>query len=164
MSRILHKRLQKEIALYKQENFKFPNLILRYQESNLLRWHFIIYDLQDTCFQNGVYYGYIHLPNEYPFKAPDFYFVTPNGKFETNTKICTTFTSFHPETYTCTWNILSMTEGMVSYMTDDTSSGVGIINTTSEEKKNFANRSLEWNIQNQQFLSVFPDYKELFNV
>lgn len=162
MSRLLYKRINKEIIMYKNENFKFPNLILRPDESNLLRWYFIVYDLIDTPFENGVYFGKINLPNEYPLKAPDFYFITPNGRFETNTKICTTFSSFHQETYTSTWNILTMMEGMISYMTDNNPTpGIGSVITTNDIKKELAESSSLWNLNNEEFNKIFPDMKEL---
>ena len=163
MSRLLYKRINREIALYQQDNFKFPNLILRYDEEDLLKWYFIIYDLDDTPYKNGVYFGKIKLPNEYPLKAPDFYVITPNGRFETNTKICTTFSSFHQETYTSTWNILTMMEGLISYMTENNTSGIGTINTTVEEKIYLAKNSLKWNIENSEFNKIFPDINELIN-
>lgn len=162
MSRLLHKRLNREILLYKQEDFKFPNLILRYNEDDLLNWYFIVYDLKDTPYENGVYFGKIKLPNEYPLKAPDFYFITPNGRFDTNKKICTTFSSFHQETYTSTWNILTMMEGMISFMTEEnTTNSIGVINTSIDEKKILANNSLKWNIQNKDFNKIFPDIENL---
>lgn len=161
-SRLLYKRINKEIIMYKNEDFKFPNLILRPDESNILRWYFIVYDLSDTSFENGVYFGKVNLPNEYPLKAPDFYFMTPNGRFETNTKICTTFSSFHQETYTSTWNILTMMEGMISYMTDQNPSpGIGSIITSDDTKKDLANSSLEWNLNNEEFNKIFPDINDL---
>lgn len=162
MSRLLHKRLNREMILYKQDNYKFPNLILRPDENNLLYWYFIVYDLKDTLFENGVFFGKIKLPNEYPLKAPDFYFITPNGRFDTNKKICTSFSSFHQETYTSTWNILTMMEGMISYMTDlESNSGIGIIITTDDEKKSFAENSLNWNKNNSEFNNLFPDIDDL---
>lgn len=163
MSRLLYKRLNREILLYKQDEFKFPNLILRYNEDDLLKWYFIVYDLKDTPYENGVYFGKIKLPNEYPLKAPDFYFITPNGRFDTNKKICTTFSSFHQETYTSTWNILTMMEGMISFMTEEnTTNSIGVINTPIDDKKILANNSLKWNMQNEEFNKIFPDIKELF--
>lgn len=35
------------------------------------------------------------LPEDYPFSPPKLRFFTPNGRFETNKDICTTFTNFH---------------------------------------------------------------------
>lgn len=163
-SKLCIKRLQKEIQMYKKENFKFPNLILRCNETDLLTWYFIVHNLLETPYENGVYFGKIKLPNEYPLKPPDFYFITPNGRFHTDKKICTTFSSFHQDTYASTWNIMSMMEGMISFMTDKPSSltnGIGYVSTTDDEKKDLAIKSLEWNKNNETFNKIFPDILEL---
>lgn len=161
-TRIGKKRLIKEIKMYQDENFKFQNLILRPMENNLLKWYFIIYDLKDSPFENGIYFGKIILPDEYPLKPPDFIFITPNGRFETNKKICTTFSAYHMETYSSAWNILTMMEGLISHMTDLLDNkGIGSIETTNEEKQQYAIKSMEWNLQNNEFNSIFPDIKYL---
>lgn len=161
-NKLFLKRISKEILMYKKDNFKFPNLFLRYKEDDLLKWYFIVYDLKETVFENGVYFGKIILPNEYPLRPPDFIFVTPNGRFQTEQKICTTFSSYHQETYTSTWNIMTMMEGMISFMTDKNPDiGLGSMETTIEDKKNLANNSLLWNLENNEFIKIFPDIDEL---
>jgi ubiquitin-conjugating enzyme E2 J2 len=142
--------------MYEKENFKFPNLILRPSEETLLKWYFIVYDLKETEFENGVYYGIIDLDPEYPLKPPHFKFYTPNGRFETNTKICTTFSGFHKDTYTSTWNIMTMMEGMISFMTEN-GTGIGSLNSPIPERKQLASNSLEWNKKQSLFNKVFPD-------
>jgi ubiquitin-conjugating enzyme E2 J2 len=157
-SKLCIKRLNKEILMYQKENFIFPNLILRPDQNNILKWYFIVYDLKDTPFESGVYFGNISLPNEYPLKPPNFIFLTPNGRFQTNTKICTTFSAYHQETYTSTWNILTMMEGLISFMTDiNPDKGIGYIHTTNEEKHELAKNSLNWNKSNNIFNVIFPD-------
>lgn len=163
-SRLGQKRIKREIDIYSKENFKFPNLILRPYESNLLKWYFIIYDLKDTPYNGGIYFGKIVLPDEYPLKPPDFYFITPNGRFKTLTKICTTFSSFHQDTYTSTWNIMTMMEGLISFMTDVKDQyGIGHVESTDEEKIEYANNSLKWNRSNEEFNQIFYDIDELIN-
>jgi ubiquitin-conjugating enzyme E2 J2 len=152
------------MKMYAEDDFKFPNLILRPQENNLLRWYFIVYDLQDTPYENGFYFGKVNLPSEYPLKPPDFYFITPNGRFEVNTKICTTFSGFHEETYTSTWNILTMMEGMISFMTDEHQNGIGSIEITTEQRQELALQSYLFNKNNIEFNSVFPDFDDLIEV
>lgn len=163
-SKLCIKRIQKEIQMYKKENFKYPNLIIRPKEDDILTWYFIVYDLQDTPFENGVYFGKIKLPTEYPMKPPDFYFITPNGRFHTDKKICTTFSSYHQDTYVSTWNIMSMMQGMISFMTDPPSTltnGIGYIDSTLEEKRQLAKNSLSWNLDNSTFIEIFHDYSQL---
>lgn len=165
-SKLCIKRLQKEIQMYKKEHFKYPNLIIRPKEDDILTWYFIVHDLQDTPFQNGVYFGKIKLPNEYPLKPPDFYFITPNGRFHTDKKICTTFSSYHQDTYVSSWNIMSMMQGMISFMTDppsQTTQGIGYIDSTNNEKLQLAQKSLHWNINHPLFIEIFHDYSQLLN-
>ena len=162
VSRLCLKRLNKEISMYQKENFSFPNLILRPKESDLLTWFFIVHDLQETPFEGGIYFGKILLDEQYPLKPPNFIFITPNGRFETNKKICTTFSAYHQETYTSTWNIMSMMEGMISFMTDkNPDKGIGSLETTDEEKCRLAENSLEWNKSNDIFISTFHDIDTL---
>lgn len=159
---ITKKRLQKEIQMYSKEGFQFPNLILRYDENNLLNWYFIVHDLIDTPFENGIYFGKILLPTEYPLKAPDFIFITPNGRFETNKKICTTFSAYHQETYSSSWNILSMMEGLISFMNDiNPENGIGSITTCDTTKQKLALQSHDWNLANPEFNCIFPDIHKL---
>ena len=142
--------------MYQKENYKFPNLILKPKEDNILIWYFIVYDLKDTPFENGIYFGKITLPKEYPLKPPDFVFYTPNGRFETYKKICTSFSAYHQESYTSTWNILTMMEGLISFMTDTSENkGIGYIETSNDDKIRFANESLEWNKTNSEFVEIF---------
>lgn len=160
-TKIGKKRIMSEINMYQKENFTFPNLLLRPDTNNMLLWYFIVYDLKDTPYENGFYFGKIILPPEYPFKAPDFIFLTPNGRFETGKKICTSFSAFHPESFTSAWNILTMMEGLVSFMTDevntDETNGIGSIYTDKNHRKILANDSMNWNKNNNEFTTVFGD-------
>jgi ubiquitin-conjugating enzyme E2 J2 len=160
MSRLFQKRINKEISLYQKEDFKFPNLILRPNYNNLHEWYFIVYDLKDTDYESGIYYGKVDLPHEYPLKPPKFQFRTPNGRFDTNKSICTTFSNYHQDTYTSTWNVMSMMEGMISFMTEE-SNGIGSINSTSSQRQVIAKNSLEWNKNDKEFNKIFPDIDQL---
>jgi ubiquitin-protein ligase len=153
------KRLNKEIQLYKKDNFCFPNLIIQ-PSDNLNIWYFIIYGLNDTDFNEGIFLGKVLLPEKYPLHPPDFIFLTENGRFKTNVKICTSFTGFHKDLYSPSWNILSMLTGLISFMTDpqDTpdSNGLGGIKTSKEEKKLICKSSVE-------IIKTNEIYKQFFN-
>ena len=75
---------------------KAPNLFSQPLENDLFIWHFTILGPENTDFHEGIYHGQIVLPFEYPFKPPDIYFFTKNGRFEISTKICLTITQYHP--------------------------------------------------------------------
>lgn len=163
MSRLFQKRINKEISMYQKDDFKFPNLILRPNYDNLHQWYFIVYDLKDSEYESGVYYGKVKLPPEYPLKPPSFQFNTPNGRFKTDTSICTTFSNFHQDTYTSTWNVMSMMQGMISFMTEE-SNGVGSISLTKKERRDIAKDSLDWNKKNKEFNKIFPDIDQLLSL
>ncbi|KAJ6324668.1 hypothetical protein OIU76_011877 [Salix suchowensis] len=66
-------------------------------EENIFEWQFAIRGPTGTEFDGGIYHGRIQLPAEYPFKPPSFMLLTPNGRFETQTKICLSISNHHPE-------------------------------------------------------------------
>lgn len=161
------KRVNKEIQMYSKDNFIFPNFILRPTE-DLSVWYFIIYDLKDTCYENGIYLGKVSLPPRYPFKAPDFVFLTDTGRFQVNKKICTSFTGFHPELYSPSWNICSLCAGLISFMTDPTDSpeskGIGYLESSSDTKKDIAAQSRSKILSNTIFQQHFKEYMTEFNL
>lgn len=155
------KRINKEIQLYQKDNFTFPNLIIKPSE-DLYIWYFIVYDLKDTEYFGGVYLGKVILPAKYPFKAPDFQFLTPSGRFEINKKLCTSFTGYHQELYSPSWNIASMCAGLISFMTDSTdlieSQGIGKVSSTSEYKCAIAKQSIDYIKENKCIMEIFNNY------
>lgn len=169
MSSSFNKRLSKEIQLYQKDNFQFPNLILKPSEADLGIWYFVVHDLKDTEYEDGIYLGKVILPPKYPFKAPDFQFLTPSGRFEINKKLCTSFTGYHPELYSPSWNIASMCAGLISFMTDSTdlleSKGIGGIDSSPEKKKQIAQESKDYIKNNINILDIFETYfKEYYEV
>ena len=146
MSASFTKRVNKEILLCQKENFSFPNLIIKPSE-NLNVWYFLIHSLVDTDYENGMYLGKVVLPDKYPFSPPDFIFLTESGRFEINRKICTSFTGFHQDLYSPSWNISSMLIGLVSFMTDSQetkdSEGLAGIKMSREDRQTIAKKSNE---------------------
>jgi ubiquitin-conjugating enzyme E2 J1 len=162
------KRLNKEIQLYQKDNFILPNLILK-PSDELNVWYFIVYDLKDTEYEGGVYLCKCLLPPKYPFKAPDFQFLTPSGRFEINKKLCTSFTGYHQDLYSPSWNIGSMCAGLISFMNDSIdlveSNGIGGISSTLEYKKQIANKSREYIKNNKVIFDIFEKYfKEYYDI
>ncbi|KAJ0100569.1 hypothetical protein Patl1_20785 [Pistacia atlantica] len=66
-------------------------------KENIFEWQFAIRGPHDTEFEGGIYHERIQLPAEYPFKPPSFMLLTPNGRFETRTKICLSISNNHPK-------------------------------------------------------------------
>lgn len=164
MSSYFLKRVNKEIQSCQAENFCFPNLILKPSE-NVSTWYFIIHGLIDTDYENGIYLGKVLLPAKYPFSPPDFIFLTDSGRFQINQKLCTSFTGFHQDLYSPSWNISSMLIGLVSFMTDSQetkeSEGIAGIKVSKEEKQIIARLSIE-NIKNNEiYKNYFTEFKDI---
>src|SRR5712671_7521933 len=49
-------------------------------------WHCTLRGPAGTDFEGGLYHFRIRLPAEYPFRPPSIMLLTPNGRFELNTK------------------------------------------------------------------------------
>lgn len=50
-------------------------------------WHCTIRGSPGTEFEGGLYHVRVLLPGEYPFRPPAIMMLTPNGRFELNTKV-----------------------------------------------------------------------------
>ncbi len=81
-------------------------------EDDLFEWHFTVKGPRDTEFEKGIYHGRIILPLNYPFSPPSIMLLTPNGRFETNKKICLSMSNFHPELWQPAWGIRTMIEAL----------------------------------------------------
>ena len=119
----------------------------------------------DTDYENGIYLGKVLLPDKYPFSPPDFIFLTESGRFQINQKLCTSFTGFHQDLYSPSWNISSMLIGLISFMTDSQelkeSEGIAGIKVSKEEKQIIANKSIQ-NIKNNEiYINYFTEFADI---
>ena len=116
-------------------------------------FHFCFYDLGQD-YHNGFYQGLLELPEDYPFAPPKIKFLTNNGRFEVNKSICTTFTHYHKETWSSSWNIRTILTAMISFMHSD-DKGVGGISESPSVRKALASKSLAENLKNPTFVEYF---------
>lgn len=49
--------------------------------------------------------GKLKFPDDFPFRPPSIFMITPNGRFETNRRLCLSISDFHPETWVPTWSV-----------------------------------------------------------
>jgi len=111
-------------------------------ESDMFEWHFTIRGADGTDFEGGVYHGRIILPAEYPFKPPHIMFLTPSGRFETNTKVCLSFSAYHPELWQPAWGIRLILEALISFLPTPADGAIGALDWTSAERKKLAKQSI----------------------
>ena len=113
-------------------------------ENDMFEWHFTIRGAEGTDFEGGVYHGRILLPPDYPFKPPHIMFLTPSGRFETNTKICLSFSAYHPELWQPAWGIRLILEALISFLPTPADGAIGALDWSSEERKRLAKKSRDF--------------------
>lgn len=113
-------------------------------EDNLFEWHFTVQGPPSTDFEGGVYHGRILLPPEYPMKPPNIILLTPNGRFETNKKICLSISGHHPETWQPSWSIRTALLALIAFMPTPGNATIGSLDYNREERQKLAKKSLSW--------------------
>lgn len=77
-------------------------------------------------------------------KPPNVIFMTPNGRFEVNKKICLSISGYHPETWRPSWSIRTALLAMIGFMPTHGNGAIGSLDYTDEERKALAKKSLEF--------------------
>ncbi|KAL7566169.1 hypothetical protein ACA910_011244 [Epithemia clementina (nom. ined.)] len=113
-------------------------------ENDMFEWHFTIRGAKGTDFEGGVYHGRILLPPDYPFKPPHIMFLTPSGRFETNTKVCLSFSAYHPELWQPAWGIRLILEALISFLPTPADGAIGALDWSTKERQRLAKKSVEW--------------------
>ncbi|CAD7960105.1 unnamed protein product [Amoebophrya sp. A120] len=120
---------------------------------NMFTWYFL-FEPEQTPFSRGQYFGKVVLPEEYPFKPPELYMITPNGRFRVNTKICTSMSSFHPESWDSSWTVRTVLLGLLSFLYEQ-GNALGCMESTSSEKLRLAESSWAFNKKNRVAAELF---------
>ncbi|KAK9288066.1 hypothetical protein L1049_016512 [Liquidambar formosana] len=110
-------------------------------EENIFEWQFAIRGPCDTEFEGGIYHGRIQLPAEYPFKPPAFMLLTPNGRFETQTKICLSISNHHPEHWQPSWSVRTALVALIAFMPTNPNGALGSLDFKKEERHALAIKS-----------------------
>ena len=144
MSIIQQKRLINENKIIKNE--KNINYVTAYpDDKDILIWYFIIIGQHDTVYNGGQYIGKILLSNNYPLTPPDFVFLTPNGRFNVNSKICLTITGFHKDEWAPSITISGMIIQVYTSFINDSDNGLGHLHLSSLERIKMAKESILYN-------------------
>ncbi|XP_061991497.1 ubiquitin-conjugating enzyme E2 32 [Rosa rugosa] len=110
-------------------------------EENIFDWQFAIRGPRDTEFEGGIYHGRIQLPAEYPFKPPSFMLLSPNGRFETQTKICLSISNHHPEHWQPSWSVRTALVALIAFMPTHPNGALGSLEYKKEERRTLAVKS-----------------------
>jgi ubiquitin-conjugating enzyme E2 J2 len=164
MNKITIKRINGDYKLFEKENPEFFDI--QPNPENILEIYFLLYGRTDTDYEGGHYIGKIVHNPEYPKKAPDYYMLTPNGRFEINRKICLTNSSYHQRDWApAAWNLVSILEGFSSVWHSEYKEdkhGISHINSTPSSKlKQLASESINYNLtQLTDLYENFPKIKQ----
>jgi hypothetical protein len=70
--------------------------------------------------------------------------LTPTGRFETNTKVCLSFSAYHPELWQPAWGVRLILEALISFLPTPADGAIGAIDWTPKERKKLAIQSQKW--------------------
>ncbi|XP_022741846.1 ubiquitin-conjugating enzyme E2 32-like [Durio zibethinus] len=132
-------------------------------EENIFEWQFAIRGPGDSEFEGGIYHGRIQLPAEYPFKPPSFMLLTPNGRFETQTKICLSISNHHPEHWQPSWSVRTALVALIAFMPTSPNGALGSLDYKKEERRALAIKSREappkfGNLDRQKLIDELHEY------
>ncbi|KAG6553783.1 hypothetical protein Mapa_004700 [Marchantia paleacea] len=132
-------------------------------QDNIFEWQFAIRGPQDTEFEGGIYHGRIQLPPEYPFRPPAFMLLTPNGRFQTQTKICLSISQHHPEHWQPSWSVRTALVALIAFLPTKPDGALGSLDYTKEERRALAIKSRAaapkfGNPERQQLIDEIHDY------
>jgi ubiquitin-conjugating enzyme E2 J2 len=149
VQKLTQMRLQKEEASLDRE--PLANALVA--RDGMLNFHFCLYNLEGP-YEGGFYHGLLELHENYPFMAPKLIFYTPNGRFDTNIPICTSFTNYHQETWTSAWNVRTLILATVSFMYSEEPS-YGCRTEPDSVRKDYAANSIRNNMNSEIFARLF---------
>jgi len=157
----MSKRSSSAVARLRQDYIRIkkdpvPYIVAEPLPSNLLEWHYVVRGPDDSMYKGGLYHGKLVFPSEFPFKPPSIYMITPNGRFKTDTRLCLSISDYHPDTWNPAWSVATILTGLLSFMLER-SPTLGSIETSDWDKRQFASRSLEFNLNSRVFSELFPD-------
>ncbi|KIY65032.1 UBC-like protein [Cylindrobasidium torrendii FP15055 ss-10] len=115
-------------------------------EDDIFEWHCTLRGPPGTEFEGGLYHLRVLLPAEYPFRPPSIMLLTPNGRFELNTKICISFTNYHEELWQPAWGVRTALIGLQGFfpLRGQAAAGVGSIEASPAERRRLAALSKDW--------------------
>ncbi|KAI6660679.1 Ubiquitin-conjugating enzyme E2 J2-like [Oopsacas minuta] len=149
------KRLNRDIKLILSD--PIPGIQVAPNEDDILDWHFTIQGKKESPYEDGVYHGKLVFPPNFPFAPPKILFLTPNGRFKVNKRICFSLSDFHPEEWKPAYSVTAVLRGVYEFMHECTDT-IGSIDASESERKQLALDSNKFNLKNIDFCRLFPNF------
>jgi len=145
VSPIVLTRLKNEKILLDKQPLKY---MTTYQDNmDIYTWYFLIKGQENTPYFGGEYIGKLIHDKSYPAKPPKYFMLTPSGRFQVEKEICLSNSSWHPETWSPSWNIKSILISFDSIFVDDKENGAGFVfpSPPNHEREALAKNSISYN-------------------
>lgn len=99
--------------------------------------HYVIRGPPDSPYEGGEYHGKVIFPSDYPYKPPAIKMLTPNGRFQTDYRLCLSMSDYHRRffllviwlvgvrslifcgsagTWNPAWSVATILTGLLSFM------------------------------------------------
>ena len=154
------KRIMQQYNKATRERDEFIKYSISDEEPNV--WHILIsgFSGNENEFEGGEYLVKMIAPKPgknrqgFPYEPPEFYFMTKNGVYDINTKVCISIGEFHADQYRATLGMAGFAKELVSGMIGwkELGSGISILKTTAKDKKKLAEASVGMNLENHSDL------------
>ncbi len=152
---------------------KRPNEFLKFiiREEDTTKWYILLsgFSGPEDEFVGGEYLVRIHLPENFPYEPPHFYFMTPQGLYGLETKVCVSIGEYHKDEYRSTLGVDGFCNQLVSGLIcwRDMGGGINILNTKTSEKRRMALDSKRYNREHYPQLiaeieSNYENYSKLW--
>jgi ubiquitin-protein ligase len=151
-----------QMAQFKKATIE-PNEHIRFymSETQANLWYIMIgnFDGNENEFKDGVYLVRMIAPADFPFNPPRFYFMTPNGVYECEKKVCINIGEYHKEDYRASLGMRGFAEQLISGMIGwkELGGGINILHTDAKKKRTMAAESQAYNAK------LYPEIIEKIN-
>ena len=118
-------------------------------EQKIDEWYVMIEGMfgANDEFKHGQYLVRIVLPPAFPYKPPQFFFMTPNGVYDIGVKVCVSIGEYHSQNYPSAQKVLGFVSNLVSGIIGwtDLGGGINILSTDVPTKRALARASAQYN-------------------
>ena len=128
-----------------------PNEFIKFvmSEDNACVWYIRLSGFagNEDEFVGGEYDCRMVAPIDFPFNPPSFYFLTHNGLYEVETKVCINIGEYHKDEYRAALGMAGFANQLVSGLVGwkEMGGGINIVKTTTVKKKELAQVSCAYN-------------------